>query len=154
MNASAGRVLLVEDDPDHAELVTRAMGEAAPGLDVRRVSDGETALRELGGLVASPAEPVLVMLDLRLPGMDGSEVLARIRADSRTRELPVVLLTTAEPSDPPHAFGDPYTRRVVKPIDGGSFRNLIVEVIGGWLGEAGGRRAPRPPDPDPPSHSR
>jgi len=134
---ATGRVLLVEDDPDHAELVTRAMGEVAPGLEITRVSDGEAALRELATLAVSSTPPVLVLLDLRLPGMDGTQVLGRIRADPVTHDLPVVLLTTAEPADTPGIGGDPRTRRVVKPIDGGSFRRLIGEVVGHWLGEGG-----------------
>jgi len=154
MNPRAtGRVLLVEDDPDHAELVTRAMQGLAPGLGITRVWNGESALRELGRLAVSPAQAVLVLLDLRLPGMDGTEVLGRIRADPATCHLPVVLLTTAEPSDTPGVGDDPRTRRVVKPIDGGSFRRLIVDVVGSWLGEGGVGPEAAPARVGPPSRS-
>ena len=84
---SLRRVLLVEDDPALAELAQRVLERA--GFSVRLTGDGLLALE---ALAAEPL-PDLVLLDVMLPKIDGFEVLKRIRADPRTRPLPVIMLT-------------------------------------------------------------
>ena len=82
------RVLLVEDEAVQAELAQRVLERA--GFSVRRAVDGPLALE---ALAADPL-PDLVLLDVMLPKIDGFEVLKRIRADQRTRSLPVIMLTS------------------------------------------------------------
>jgi DNA-binding response OmpR family regulator len=82
------RILIVEDDADLVNLTTHWLERA--GYGVQHAADGAAALK---ALAADPL-PALVLLDVMLPKMDGFEVLRRIRADERTRELPVVMVTS------------------------------------------------------------
>jgi CheY-like chemotaxis protein len=129
-------VLLVEDDPDHAQLVSRAL-DAGP-IRLVHVSDGGAALAYLGraGTWTDPEmspRPDLVLLDLRLPGMDGGEVLRQIKAAPALREIPVVILSTSEArGDLGTAGGEQADACAVKPIDGDSFRELVQELVSSW----------------------
>ena len=82
------RILLVEDDPDVVNLSTRWLSRA--GYAVEHAPDGETAL----ALLDSDPLPALVLLDVMLPKLDGFELLRRIRAERRTKALPVVMVTS------------------------------------------------------------
>ena len=84
--SGGARVLVVEDEPDIRELVQMTL--AAAGYDAVAVADGPAALQQ-----ARELAPDLVVLDLGLPGMEGSEVLGRLRIDRATREVPVIVLT-------------------------------------------------------------
>src|SRR5262245_13923698 len=91
-------ILIVEDNPDDAELALRAFRshEAVRGIQVAR--DGGEAMEALFGSteVSPPRQlPALVLLDLKLPGIDGFSVLHRIRSHPRTRFLPVIILTSS-----------------------------------------------------------
>jgi two-component system response regulator len=131
-------VLLVEDDPDHAELVARAVADER-GLRLVHLGDGETVLAYLGreGPWADPASsprPDLVLLDLRLPGMEGREVLRHLRESPATRDVPVIVMTTAEARDDEQVAVDAPSGYAVKPIDGERFRRLVQEVVAHWTG--------------------
>jgi len=93
-----GTILLVEDDPDDAELTIRALGRNRVAHPVALARDGAEALEQLlgEGPSVSAAMPALVLLDLSLPKVPGLEVLRRIRADERTRLLPVIILTSSQ----------------------------------------------------------
>ena len=95
---AALRVLLVEDDADHVFLVRRALRDlAGVAVTVEVAGDGEQAVRRLAQARFEPGGlPQLVLLDLKMPRMDGLEVLGRIRADEATQRLPVVVLTSSE----------------------------------------------------------
>jgi two-component system response regulator len=89
-------ILLVEDNPDDVLLTVRAFAKNRIGNELVVATDGEQALRHLlptDG--AEPLRPALVLLDIKLPRIDGLEVLRRVRDDERTRLLPVVVLTTS-----------------------------------------------------------
>ena len=97
---SGAPVLLVEDNPDDALLARRALRDGSLTTDLVVAGSGEEALSLLfqDPVDAGPSElskPVLVLLDLKLPGIDGIEVLRRIRADARTRTLPVIVLSSS-----------------------------------------------------------
>ena len=81
-------VLIVDDDPVHAEIAEMFLKRA--GYSLRRATDGPLALEAL----AKDPLPGLVLLDVMLPKLDGFEVLRRIRADARTRDLPVIMVTS------------------------------------------------------------
>lgn len=90
-----GEILLVEDDPDGVLLAKRALRKNGLDHAVVVARDGEEALEYLVG-PEGRGSPGLVMLDLRLPKVDGLEVLARMRAEGRAKDLPVVLMVSSE----------------------------------------------------------
>jgi CheY-like chemotaxis protein len=96
--AKVARLLLVEDNPDDAEITRRAFERAKIGNALKIVQDGESALDFLYKNCTARDDPAidLVMLDLELPKMDGREVLRAIWADKRLRHIPVVVLTGSE----------------------------------------------------------
>ena len=129
------RVLLVEDDEDHAFLIRRAFADMADAVvTVEVAGNGEQALERLArARFARGGPPQLVLLDLKMPRMDGLAVLARIRADEATRELPVVVLTSSErQEDREQALRLGATWFVCKPIDGGRFRSEIQQLGDRW----------------------
>ena len=143
---AAAVVLLVEDDPDHAELVTRALAESDDRVRLVHVSDGSSALAYLAREApwsepeSSPC-PDLVLLDLRLPGTSGAEVLRRIKAEPHLHGIPVIVLSTSEVrGDLGAAEGVQADGCAVKPIDGEGFRVLVRELVSSWTGRdlAGG----------------
>ena len=129
------RVLLVEDDPDHVFLVRRALADL-PGAEVsvEVAGDGEQAVERLArSRFADAGPPQLVLLDLKMPRMDGLEVLRRIRADEAARDLPVVVLTSSErQEDREEALRLGATWFVCKPVDGRRFRSEIQQLADRW----------------------
>jgi DNA-binding response OmpR family regulator len=90
-------ILLVEDDPDHEALAIRALRKANVANEIRTARDGAEALEFMEGIVSGKnPPPQLVLLDLKLPKVDGLEVLRAIRANDRTALLPVVVLTSSD----------------------------------------------------------
>jgi CheY-like chemotaxis protein len=128
-------VLLVEDDDDHVFLVRRALA-ALPGLQVtvEVAADGEQAVERLARARYAPGgPPQLVLLDLKMPRMDGLEVLRRIRGDEAVQDLPVVVLTSSErQEDREEALRLGATWFVCKPIDGRRFRSEIQQLADRW----------------------
>ena len=109
------RVLVVEDDPDSLELMTylfRAFGHEALGA-----SSGTMALD-----LASTTSPDLILCDLRLPGMDGFELLSKLKADAKLKTIPVVAVTAyAMPGDKERVISAGFDGYVSKPIDPQTF---------------------------------
>jgi len=87
-------ILLVEDDPDHELLTIRALQKSNIANDVRVARDGEEAIEMLFG--PNAIRPQVILLDLKLPKVEGLEVLRRIRESDTTRMLPVVVLTSSD----------------------------------------------------------
>jgi CheY-like chemotaxis protein len=129
------RVLLVDDDEDHVFLVRRALADL-PGVAaaVEVAGDGEQAMDRLARARFAPGgPPQLVVLDLKMPRMDGLEVLRRIRADEATRRLPVVVLTSSErQEDREEALRQGATWYVCKPTDGHRFRAEVQQLGARW----------------------
>jgi two-component system response regulator len=123
-------ILQVEDNPDDAELTRRALVKANLANALVTVGDGVAALDYLfgEGEYADHPHPLpsLVLLDINLPKLDGHEVLKRIRADPRTRLLPVVMLTSSkEESDLVRSYEQGCNSYVRKPVD---FREFVEAV--------------------------
>ena len=97
-NAQEVTILLVEDDPGHARLIEKNLRRASIMNEISLVSDGQRALDYLldEGEYAGSECPLLVLLDLNLPVLDGYQVLERIKADERTKRIPVIILTTTD----------------------------------------------------------
>lgn len=89
-------ILLVEDDPDHEALAIRALRKANVANEIKVARDGAEALEYLSGVGDTTPMPQLVLLDLKLPKVEGLEVLRSIRANEKTAILPVVVLTSSD----------------------------------------------------------
>ncbi|MES2390598.1 MAG: response regulator [Acidobacteriota bacterium] len=89
-------ILLVEDDPDHEALAIRALRKANVANEIRVARDGAEAIDYLNNLGDTNPPPQLILLDLKLPKVDGLEVLRTIRANPKTSILPVVVLTSSD----------------------------------------------------------
>jgi CheY-like chemotaxis protein len=147
------QVLLIEDDPDHEELVRRAFRHGVTRVSLQVARHGEEALDYLfrRGEYRDPARsprPRLILLDLRLPRRDGLEVLAEIKSSPELRAIPAVVLTTSESDlDVARAFAQHANSYLVKPVDFARFEKLIGDVEAYWLnlnrqpGDGGGSRA-------------
>jgi CheY-like chemotaxis protein len=124
------RVLLVEDSPKDVELTLEALGEHRLANEVVVVHDGAEALDYLSqrGAYASraPGNPAVVLLDLKMPKMDGLEVLRRMRGDDKLRTIPVVMLTSSnEERDVVESYQLGVNAYVVKPV---GFMEFIAAI--------------------------
>jgi CheY-like chemotaxis protein len=134
------QILLVEDNESHAEIVIRSMADQSVANKIHLVADGEQALDYLfaRGAYADPAQnprPNLIFLDLRLPRIDGLEVLRIIKTTPSLLSIPVVILTS---SDAEHDISTSYEYHansyIVKPLDYKSFTRLMKDLGSYWLG--------------------
>jgi two-component system response regulator len=132
-------ILLVEDNPDDEKLTVRALKKNNIVNEVTIARDGVEALDYLFGTGAhvgrdSNAQPALVLLDLKLPKMDGQEVLRRIRADERTKRLPVVVLTSSkEEQDLITSYNLGANSYIRKPVDFTQFTEAVRQLGMYWL---------------------
>lgn len=127
------RILLAEDSPNDVELILAALEENQLANEVAVVRDGEEALDYLyrRGLFKLRMEgyPLVVLLDLKLPKVNGLEVLAQIKADTALRRIPVVILTSSrEEQDLIRSYDLGTNAYVVKPLDFHEFVNAIKEL--------------------------
>ena len=132
-------ILLVEDNPDDEVLTLRAFSKNHISNPVVVARDGVEALDYLfrTGSHASDSAPLpaVVLLDLKLPRIDGLEVLRRVRADERTAVLPVVILTTSrEQQDISEAYSLGANSYIRKPVDFDKFIQAIGQIGLYWLG--------------------
>lgn len=132
-------ILLVEDDPAHAEIVRRNFEGFRIANRLIHVTDGQAALDylyrkgEYGDPARSPV-PGLILLDLRLPKIDGLEVLGTIKADETLKSIPVVVLTTsAAEADITKAYYNRANSYLVKPVDFAQFMKLMEMLGYYWL---------------------
>jgi CheY-like chemotaxis protein len=132
-----GRILLVEDDPRDVELTLTALEEYNLANEVVVAVDGEQALDYLyyrGKFMRRPREnPAVLILDLKLPKVDGLEVLKQIKSDDGLRLIPVVVLTSSrEEKDMVTSYKLGVNGYVVKPVDFHAFVNAIKELGVFW----------------------
>lgn len=133
-------ILLVEDNLAHAELVMRSFEDHRVANQIHQVTDGEAALAYLfrRGEYADPDKsprPHVVLLDLRLPKIDGLEVLKEIKSSPELDRMPVVILTTsAAEQDVARAYEAHANSYLVKPVDFDNFTALMEELGFYWLG--------------------
>ena len=130
-------ILLVEDSPDDEELTKRALIKNNILHEVIVVHDGAEALDYLFGTGAYAGNgqlPQLVLLDLKLPRIDGHEVLSRLRADQRTRLLPVVVFTSSnEEQDIMKSYSFGANSYIRKPVDYVQFSEAVCQLGLYWL---------------------
>ena len=132
-------ILLVEDNPDDEELTLRALARNNIGNHVVVVRDGQEALDWLEGVGShagrSPSDvPALILLDLKLPKIDGLEVLRRLRANPKTAIVPVVILTSSkEDRDRASGYYGGANSYVQKPVDFNAFVDAVRQLGMYWL---------------------
>ncbi len=131
-------ILIVEDNPDDETLVLRALKNCNVTNEINVVRDGAEALDWLFRTGAHEGreggDPAVVLLDLKLPKIDGLEVLKRIREDERTRRLPVVVLTSSdEQEDMIRSYDLGANSYVRKPVEFGAFSEAVSRLGLYWL---------------------
>jgi|SRR6516162_4991627 len=132
-----GRILLVEDDPRDVELTLTALEEYKLANEVVITRDGAEALDYLycrGEFSSRSSEnPAVMLLDLKLPKIDGLEVLQQVRSDERLKMMPVVVLTSShEEKDMVRSYQLGVNAYVVKPVDFHEFVNAVKELGVFW----------------------
>jgi CheY-like chemotaxis protein len=133
MNEEKVDVVIVEDDPNDAELIVRVFRKHNMVNRIVLLKDGAEALSFFFGSGADEY-PKIVLLDLKLPKVNGIEVLQRLKADERTKDIPVVVLTSsAENQDLRDAYRYGANSYVTKPIRFEEFANAVSELRLYWL---------------------
>lgn len=140
MKGEPAIVLLVEDNDDHAELVARQLQDHRIVNQLIRLSDGQEALDYLlqegeYSDVKKYPRPHVIFLDLRLPKVDGLEVLKTIKKSEVLKTIPVVVLTTSEAErDKTSAYLNHSNSYIVKPVDYQKFKQLMDDMGFYWMG--------------------
>ena len=132
-----GRILIVEDDPNDVELTLTALADYNLANEVVITRDGQQALDYLycrGEFGArATGNPAVMLLDLKLPKIDGLEVLQQIKSDERLKMMPVVVLTSSnEEKDMVRSYSLGVNAYVVKPVDFHEFVNAVKELAVFW----------------------
>ncbi|HEX8898049.1 MAG TPA: response regulator [Chthoniobacterales bacterium] len=139
MNDRAAEILLVEDNPNDLELTQRALRKANLANNIHVARDGAEALEFLfceGAHAKRKIEdgPKVILLDLKLPKVDGLEVLRRIKTDERTKSIPVVVLTSSkEQKDVVESYQLGVNSYIVKPVNFEGFAAAVQEIGMYWL---------------------
>jgi len=139
MNSGTTEILIVEDNPNDAQLTMRSLKKNNLANHIMHVSDGQTAVDYLFGEAEYQGrnvldQPKVVLLDLKLPKLNGLQVLARIRGDARTKMLPVVILTSSQQeSDLIESYKLGANSYIVKPVEFENFAKSVQEVGLYWL---------------------
>ena len=133
--ADAADILYIEDNLDHAELVLRCLERHGVRERVVHLENGEEALALLEEVKANTAvRPKLVLLDLRLPRVDGIDVLRQMKSSIELRDIPVIVFTTsAGPRDMRDAYANFANSYLVKPDDLSALNALLTDLSTYWL---------------------
>jgi len=129
-------ILLVEDNADHVELIVKALRNNNVLNEVHVAISGEEAMDFLyqRGAYVDAARPGLILLDIKLPGMDGIEFLRRIKADPKLKLIPVVVLTTSgSEKEIAESYNCGANSYIVKPVDFERFAKVIKELKLYWM---------------------
>ena len=138
-NLNEVEVLLVEDNPEDIELTLRALRKHNVANKVHAVKDGAQAIEFIFGTGAYAHRnienrPKVILLDLKLPKVDGIEVLRRIKSDEKLKQIPVVMLTSSqERQDIMECYRLGANSYIVKPVDFDKFINAVSELGLYWL---------------------
>lgn len=133
------KILLVEDNPAHAELVVRSFKDHTINSDIHHVNNGELALDYLfqRGKYADQEkypQPHVILLDIRMPKISGLDVLKELKASEELRHIPVIILTTSDAEqDVTKAYQNYVNSYLVKPVEFDKFMQLMEELGFYWL---------------------
>jgi two-component system, response regulator len=137
--SEAMEILLVEDNDFDAELTLRALKQNNLANKITRIADGQEALDlllppELSDATVMKVQPKVILLDLKLPGLSGLEVLQAIKSDPRTRYIPVVVLTSStEEKDIIESYKLGVNSYIAKPVEFDSFMETVKNLGFYWL---------------------
>jgi CheY-like chemotaxis protein len=126
-------IVLVEDDDGHANLVERNLKRAGVANGIHRLKDGQEALDFVQGKGtyegANPSQPMLILLDIKMPRVDGVEVLRQLKSDPRTTLVPVIMLTTTDdPREIQRCYELGCSVYITKPVDYQAFVEAIKRL--------------------------
>jgi two-component system response regulator len=139
MTDSGIEILLVEDNPDDLDMALRALRKAHLANHIHVARDGAEAIDFIFGTGPHAGRkvengPKVILLDLKLPKVDGIEVLRRVKSDPRTRMIPVVVLTSSkEQPDVSECYSIGVNSYIVKPVNFESFASAVAELGMYWL---------------------
>ena len=131
MTTAEVTILLVEDDPGHARLIQKNLKRARVSNNVVVATDGQQAIDYLFGKGSSqpPQRPLLVLLDLNLPVLDGYQVLSRIKENPQTKHIPVIVLTTTDDREEvARCYELGCSVYITKPVDYSQFSEAIRQL--------------------------
>lgn len=132
-NNNTVEILLIEDNPDDAGLTIRALKKHNLANHLLHLQDGEEALNFIFGEKMASI-PKVILLDLKMPKVDGIEVLRKIKADEQTKIIPVVVLTSSkEEKDIVESYKLGVNAYIVKPVDFDKFVKAVSEIGFFWL---------------------
>lgn len=132
--SSPGHILLVEDNADDAELCMRAFARQPVPRDVHLFNDGIALLEHLRHDPAGAAPPGLVLLDLKMPRLDGIATLAALRTMPRLSRVPVVIISSSgQHSDIEAAYAAGANSYIRKPVDYDAFGDALAAIVHYWL---------------------
>ncbi len=123
-------ILMAEDDPGHASLIRRHIKRAGIGNEIVHFKDGQAVMDFLQDPGRSSSDPCyLLLLDIRMPKLDGIEVLEMVKADGHLKSIPVIMLTTtSDPATIKHCYDLGCANYIVKPTSVGKFAKVITEL--------------------------
>jgi two-component system, response regulator len=134
MTEDAVEILVVEDDPSHAEMTLRTLRKHNIANRIQVARDGAEAVEFLFAGPGHNGTPKVILLDLKLPKVDGMEVLRRIKADPRTRKIPVVVITSSsEDHDLQECYELGVNSYIVKPVDFQQFTEAVRSLGLYWV---------------------
>ncbi len=139
MNEKEVEILIVEDNPDDAELAIRALKKSHLANNVTHLIDGAEAIDFLLGIGQYEGRdinnvPKVILLDLKMPKVNGLEVLMRIKSEPHTKSIPVVILTSsAEDPDIKRSYELGANSYIVKPVEFNNFAKIISDLGLYWL---------------------
>lgn len=136
LNMKPFNILLVEDNPAHSDLAVEALKDAKMHVEVEVVGTGEIALEYLYKVneYKNSIKPDLILLDLNLPGIDGRDVLIKIKNDPSLKCIPVVILTTSDAENDILSTYNKYANCYIKkPVNFDQFFNAIQQLTDFWF---------------------
>lgn len=127
-------IILVEDSESDAEIIMRALKRAQLQFGIRHLVDGEKALEYFENGMMGNVYPKLILLDMKMPKVDGLEVIRHIRGSENFRAVPLVVLSSSrEEKDIQRAYQLGANSYLVKPVDYDGFSNLVVNAVSYWM---------------------